>query len=38
MADGDDGLALALIRGFSEAIEYRQDEGRSRLEVVLRKG
>jgi polar amino acid transport system ATP-binding protein len=37
MADGDDGLALALIRGFSETIGHRQADGRSRLEVVVRK-
>ena len=38
MAEGDDGLAITLIRGFSETIEYRPVDGRSRLEVVVRKG
>ncbi len=36
-AEGDDGLAITLIRGFSETIEYRPVDGRSRLEVVVRK-
>jgi hypothetical protein len=33
-----DGLSVALVRGIAESIEYRQVEGRSRLELVLRRG
>jgi polar amino acid transport system ATP-binding protein len=37
IAAADNELALALIRGFSEAIDYRPVGGRSRLELVVRK-
>lgn len=33
----DDGLAVALVRGYSERIDYHELAGRSRLELVIRK-
>ena len=36
VADGDDGLGVAFVRGTAERIEHRRENGRSRLEVVVR--
>jgi polar amino acid transport system ATP-binding protein len=33
--EGDDGLAIAIVRGLAEKIEHRRENGRSRLEVTV---
>jgi polar amino acid transport system ATP-binding protein len=35
--DDDDGLGVALVRGTAESIEHRRDNGRSRLELEVKK-
>ena len=34
--EGDDGLAVAIVRGLPETIEHRREHGRSRFEIVVR--
>lgn len=34
--DGDDGLAITLVRGVTDAIEQRREGSRSRLELVVK--
>jgi polar amino acid transport system ATP-binding protein len=34
--EGDDGIAVKIVRGLSSAIEHRREHGRSRLEVVVK--
>ena len=36
--EGDDGLAVTVIRGFTESIEHQRENGRSRLTLVLKTG
>jgi polar amino acid transport system ATP-binding protein len=34
--EGDDGLAVAIIKGIPETIEHRREDGRSRFEMAVR--
>jgi polar amino acid transport system ATP-binding protein len=34
--DGDDGIAVAIIRGIPETIEHRRENGKSRFEIAIR--
>jgi polar amino acid transport system ATP-binding protein len=37
VAEGDDGLAVAIVRGFAESIVHQRENGRSRLEIIVDK-
>jgi polar amino acid transport system ATP-binding protein len=36
VAEGDDGLSVAIVRGTAETIVHRRENGRSRLEIAVR--
>ena len=36
VAEGDDGIAVAIVRGIPETIEHRREYGRSRFEIAVR--
>jgi hypothetical protein len=34
--EGDDGIAIAIVRGIPETIEHRRENGKSRFEIAVR--